>query len=288
MICYHLAILEHKWAKNEPAGLTKRREGELSMNNSQITVQYRVEHENFVDYSGAESVYEEEEEFSIRMEEGRVYFVMKCNCPTVQSAKEVVEPYIDNWGLHVALTGRPGQFKLTFEKAEIKDLRTGSVEHYVDAGPAHWQFSIPVIPGPYPRPPKGVSLKRSDDVELMFNLYEAFYDDREKLTGIAYFCLTMLEKLAGGSKHGGRRKRMPKRREEASSKFKIKGYVLNEVAYLSSEKGGKTEARKADGAEEGFDLTEDERTFLENAVMMSIRRVAEEAHSPGKAFEWIK
>ena len=56
------------------------------MNNSQITLQYRVEHENFVDYSGAESVYEEEEEFSIRMEEGRVYFVMKCNCPTVQSA----------------------------------------------------------------------------------------------------------------------------------------------------------------------------------------------------------
>ena len=93
---------------------------------------------------------------------------------------------------------------------------------------------------------------------------------------------------AGVTKHGGRRKRMPKRREEASSKFKIKGYVLNEVACLSSEKGGKTEARKADGAEEGFDLTEDERTFLENAVMMSIRRVAEEAHSPGKAFEWIK
>ena len=258
------------------------------MHDSQITLQYRIDHENFVDYSGAKTVYEEEDEFSIRMEEGRVFFVMKCSYPTVESAKQVVEPYIDNWELHVALIGRPGQFKLTFEKAEIKDLRTGSVEHCVEARPAHWQFSTQVIPGPYPRPPKGVTLKRSDDVELMFNLYEAYYDDREKLTGVAYFCLTMLEKLAGDPERRGRLKRMPKRRKEASSKFKIKGCVLNEIGFLSSEKGGKTEARKADGTEEGFDLTGDERTFLEEAVKKSIRRVAEEAHSPGKTFEWIK
>ena len=247
-----------------------------------IALQYRIEHDQSVDYSRAEPVDHDEEDFSIRIEDNRVRFAMKVHVATVDSAKDAVESYIRSWELDAALRGQPGQFKLRFDRSEIRDCNPTTGEMYATKEFLAPSYSATVTrrSQAYPEPPAGVPLKRSDDVDLMFSLYEAFYDDREKITGIAYFCLTMLEKLAGGAgREGKSRKKLTSRRKKAAERFGIKGCVLNEVGYLSSEKGGPTEGRKADATEN--DLTPDERRFLLCKVKKFIRKVAKDAQSSG-------
>ena len=82
-----------------------------------------------------------------------------------------------------------------------------------------------------------MSLKRNDDVLLMLGRYEDLCEEREKLPSVAQFCLTMLEKLAGG-------------RPKAAKKFAIGKKVLNRVGTLADEKGGRAMARKAKGIDE--------------------------------------
>ena len=74
----------------------------------------------------------------------------------------------------------------------------------------------------------------------------------------------MLEKSAGG------RSKVPK-------KFAIEKKVLSKVGNLAGNKGSRTMAR-AKGINE--DLTLEETRFLESAVKVFIRRVAEEARTP--------
>ena len=241
-----------------------------------VALHYRIEHESFVDYSKAEPVDHEEEGFRIRIEEDRACFVMKDDHPTVDSALEVVNSYISNWELDAALTGKPNEFKLKFARPEMVDRTPAPGEHRVSAGPAFWDFttSVPTVTKgrPYPKPPVGVSLKRNDDVLLMLSRYEDLCNDRDKPTNVAYFCLTMLEKLAGD-------------RANATKKFGIESKVLNEVGKLTDRKGGRTIARKAKGVYQELNLGE--IRFLENVVKVFIRRVAEEAQSPGGPFRKI-
>ena len=243
------------------------------MNDPQITVQYRIDHEDVVNYSEAKAVCEEAEDFSIRLEEGRAYFVMRCECTTVEAAKAVVNPYIDSWELGVALTGMPGQFKLKFEKAEIRDPKTGSVQHFVDAGQSRWQFSVPVIPGPYPKPPIGVALNPSHGARLMFDRYERYCNGRTELTNMAYYCLTVMRDLSNG--HDGDVKR----------KYRVSENVIDEFRHLANT-GGSAERRKEEHVNKR-DLHPDERLFLVEAVKKFIRRVAEVAQSPDEEFPVI-
>ena len=235
-----------------------------------VALHYRIEHESSVDYSKAEPVDHEEEGFRIRIEEGRACFVMKDDHPTVDSALEVVNSYISNWELDAALKGKPNEFKLKFARPEIVDRKPTLGEHRVSADPVSWEFttSVPTVTKgiPYPKPPIGVSLRRNDDVLLMLGRYEDLCNDRDRLTNVAYFCLTMLEKLAGD-------------RPKAAKKFGIEMEVLSKVGKLTATKGGHAMARKAGGINQ--ELTPGQNRFLANAVKVFIRRVAEEAQSSG-------
>ncbi len=247
------------------------------MNNPRVVaLHYDIEHESSVDYSRAEPVDHEEEGFRIRIEEGRACFVLKDDYPTVDSALEVVNSYICNWELDAALTSKPNKFKLKFAWPEIVDRNPTPGEHRVSAGPAFWEFTTPVptvtTGRPYPKPPVGVSLKRNDNVLIMLGRYEDLCKEREKLPSVAQFCLTMLEELAGD-------------RPKAAKKFEIGEKVLNKVGELADEKGGRAMARKAKGIYK--ELTPGETKFLENAVKVFIRRVAEQAQSPDGPFRKI-
>lgn len=244
-----------------------------------ISLYYRIEHEASVDYSEAKPICSNQDEFIIRTEGGRVRFTMKEHHTSLESAMKVVEPYIESWELDAALKSQPGEFKLVFD--EVIGV----------PAPVHWSFQTtePTVTKKrsYPETPDGVPFKLSEDVKLMFNLYEAWFDRKEKLTSIASFCLTMLEKLAGGPKHMKRREKATGRRKKAASKFNIDGSLLNEIGYLSIEKGEKSDARKADAAEENFDLSDDERRLLECAVRAFIQRAAEEAQCPNRSLDPI-
>ena len=260
-----------------------------------VALHYCIEHESSVDYSNAEPVDHEEEGFRIRIEERLVCFEMKDDQPTVDSALEVVNSYISNWELDDALTSKPDEFKLRFVRPEIVDRKPTPGEHEVSADPVFWEFTTSATVTkrrPYPKPPVGVSLKRNDDVLLMLSRYEDLCKKRDKLPAVAQFCLTMLEKLAGG-------------RQKAAKKFAIGKKVLDKVGELGEkggpamartakhldkvgelgEKGGPAMARTDKRIDEKF--TPGETRFLECAVKVFIRRVAEEAQSPGGPFRKI-
>ena len=241
-----------------------------------VALHYRIEHESSVNYSKAEPVDHEEEGFRVRIEEGRACFVMKDDHPTVDSVLKVVNPYISSWELDAALTSKPNEFKLKFVRAEIKDQKPTPGDHRISADPVFFEFITSVatvnVRRQYPKPPVGLSLKRNNDVVIMLDRYEQLCNDRKKLADVAYFCLTMLEKLAGG-------------RANATKKFGIERKVLNEVGELTDKKGGRAMARKAKGINQ--ELTPGETKFLGNAVKVFIRRVAEEAQSPGGPFRKI-
>ena len=130
-------------------------------------------------------------------------------------------------------------------------------------------------PKPYPPPPSGVTLDPDDpDVLTMFHRYQGYLEQREQLTGMAYFCLTMLEKNFKQD-----------RRKKAARKYAIAFRVLNDVGYLTDKKGGRASARKADGID--TDLTSQEINFLESATKAMIRRVGEVALHPEQSHPQI-
>ena len=122
-----------------------------------VALYYRIEHLSSVDYSRAEPTCHEEEGFSIRIEDGRVYLVMKEHYPTEAAAKDAGEPYLCSWELGAALTGRPGYFKLKFDGSKIEDRNPTPGEMY-----AAKEFPLPSYSATvsrrsqaYPKPPVG-------------------------------------------------------------------------------------------------------------------------------------
>jgi hypothetical protein len=91
-----------------------------------------------------------------------------------------------------------------------------------------------------------------------------FCDGRCRLGDTVYFCLTVLERVAGG-------------RGPAAQYFGIALSVLNKIGALTGQKGGR-EARKAKGAQNEF--TNAERIWLQEVIKTMIRRAAEIACDP--------
>ena len=126
----------------------------------------------------------------------------------------------------------------------------------------------------YPPPPSGVPLKADDpDVKTMYDRLSGYSEGREPLPSMAYFCLTVLELPFPGSRSA--------RRTAADAHYDIDVAVLNEIGDLSSTRGGKGLARKAEGKVE---LSPKESRFLEEAVKQMIRRAAELAQEPDGVF----
>ena len=243
-----------------------------------VALLYSIEHDRSVDYSEAGRIEHEEESFRVTIEDKVVRFELKDHCAREDAAREAVESYIRCWELETALRGRPGQFNLRFDRAEIVDRnpppRTPGVVS-LSALPIRATVSISkasatvTTPKPYPSPPSGVTLDPYDpDAMTMFYRFKGYLENKEPLTGMAYFCLTM---LVG---------HLCNDRRAAARPYGIDKNVLGMIGDLTANKGGRGIARKASGI--GSDLARDESCFLEEAVKAIIFRVAEIAHDPEK------
>ena len=141
-----------------------------------VSLYFKVEHKDSIDYSEAKPIYSDQDDFTIRTEGGRVRFTMKKHHTSLESAMKVVKPCIKSWELDAALRSQPGEFKLVFD--EVAGI----------PAPVHWSFKAtePTVTKKrsYPEPPDGVPLKLSEDVKLMLNLYEAWFDRKEKLRNL--------------------------------------------------------------------------------------------------------
>ena len=235
----------------------------------------------------APAIEHQEPGFRLRLSDGTVRFELDEHYATQEEALERVGPYVRNWEMDACLSGRPGDFRLEFQEAEVIDRDpppptpgTSNLAATLTAPIPTLRVSLSVVSPSYPPPPAGVTLKADDrDVETMYRRLSNYYldrkylpgMDRKYLPGMAYFCLTVLEDKFARSK-----------RRNAATSFRIDLAVLDAVGELTSTKGGADAARKAEGA--GTKLSRKEELFLEAAVKAIIRRAAEIAQNPGAAF----
>jgi len=237
---------------------------------------YRVIHGKTHDYSNAERLRLDEPGFQILVEDEEVRFEFKDHYATEEEARKAVKDYIHNWELDACLKGGDDCFKLEFIKTVRIDRRPTPGVIAVDAGPVRFSFdvstpTVTVSHPKYPPPPSEVNFN-DPDVQTMYQRYMGYRQGNEPLASMAYFCLTFLEALSG--KNNGRRK-------AAAQKYQIDNAVLRKIGEVSSKKGGRG-SRKAAGV--GKDFTNQEYSFLEQAIKRIICRIAEKAHSPNNAF----
>lgn len=239
-----------------------------------VALLYRVEHRPSMAYSDdAEPVDHEELAFRITLKDGTVRFEFKEHYATADSARERVRAYIENWEMDACLRGRPGDFRLRYREAKIIDRNpppptpgtvSGSGEAIVVQVTLGEAVGMAVKPF-YPAPPSGLVLKADDpDVATMYHRLDGYYSGREKLPGMAYFCLDLFERHNSG-------------RAAAAARYRISRGVLNEIGKLSTTRGG-ADARKAEGT--ATDLSPGESRFLEEGIKAIIRRAAEVAQNP--------
>ena len=237
-----------------------------------VALNYRIEHHSSVDYDEANPLDRSEEAFEIHVERSNVRFAMKRHYAATSEALGAVEDYIHAWEHLAALQYGPNEFKLIFDGAEIEDRDPAPGVVYANLKPLRVKVSlgeptIHVSRGDYPRPPSR-RMEFGRDVTLMFDRYVRYRARREYLTGMANFCLTVLENSVQSNQ--GRRK-------AAAKHYDIEYKVLHEVGRLCFHKGG-ADARKAQGVDQ--ELSGQERQFLEEVVKAIIRRAAEVAAEP--------
>ena len=234
-----------------------------------VALLYRVQHHDRVDYSRAGALAYDTPDFRVEVKDLKARFEFNEHYATKEDARAVVEPFIQNWEFVSSLSRDPGCFRLEFYGAQIIDRRPSPGVVHANAMPARFKFSVPPAKGKayansFPAPPSGINSAHSD-VPVLFDRYERYKAGKEPLTSFAYYCCTEIEQSGGGG-------------TAAAKRYNVSRNLLECISRLSSTKGG-SEARKAQGA--GSPLTDDERRFLERAVVRLIRRVAEYHASPG-------
>jgi hypothetical protein len=237
------------------------------MNDPQVVALiYEVRHSRSVNYDKAKPLIYEAPGFSVRVENDQARFEMKGHFASVEAARSEVSPFVRQWEVSAALDGGPEEFDLVFKDAEIVDREP---DPRCPLCPEHFPLSVAGAEGVsivgrnrYPQPPTGIVV--TANVEAMLARYLRYREGREPIGAMAYFCLTIVNKMAGG-------------RSAAATQLGVSAKVLKRMGQLSGGAGG-AEARKADGLSREY--TPAERQWLDAAVKMLIRRVANVAAQP--------
>ena len=242
-----------------------------------VALLYSIQHDDSVDYSEAGKIEHEDESYRVTVEDKAVRLELKEHYAMEDTAREAVDSYVRCWEMGAALRERPGQFKLRYERAEIIDRKPPpptpgvvNISAHFNLGELTFEANVRVrSPKPYPPPPTGLMLDPYDpDALTMLHRFKGYLECKEPLTGMSYFCLTILEGHLCNS------------RSAAAKTYGIDMKVLDMIGNLTANRGGPGTARKASGI--GSDLTRQESRFIEAAVKAIILRVAEVAHDSEK------
>ena len=208
--------------------------------------------------------------FRVKLADGVLTVTMAEHHADEASARASVEPYLTAWEIHAALCRGRGELAFRFEKAEVVDRNppaAGSPQTVLAAMAGHIRVSgklaaLQVTRRTYPEPPGG--FVASPDVETLYQRYEGYLNGREPIGSMAYFCLTVLEGLAGG-------------RAGDATTFGISLAVLDRLGRLATEIGDDRTRRKF-----GPPSTPPPKravAWLDAAVKAIILRVGEWAHN---------
>jgi hypothetical protein len=237
-----------------------------------VALRYRVEAEKGVSYHNPPPLERDTEAFRMRLAEGIVTFDMKEHYTSEEAARRQVEPYLRAWEVEVALRSGRREISFIFERAILQDRdrsEAGShrVEHAEIVKSATYVVDatkVSITRSQYPDPPEGFVV--SPDVETMWNRYEGYRAGRENLQSMAYFCLTLLQRRAGG-------------RKEAAERYGISRNVLVKLGELT-EVGDEMTVRKVTDQQVFRSLTGAEVAWIEAVIKALIRREGEWVFDP--------
>ena len=83
---------------------------------------FGIEHGPALSYSDdAQAIDHDEPGFHVTLKDRTVRFELNEHYATPKKARERVRPYVRNWEMDAGLDGRPGDFRLEFQQAEVID-----------------------------------------------------------------------------------------------------------------------------------------------------------------------
>ncbi len=172
---------------------------------------------------------------------------------SVHAARESIEPFLRAWELEAEIYWGFPVIRFEFQRvALVKPLVDQVGQRSEDSRlPSDDSDQEPVIAfGSYPTPP---SIRVTPEMEDLWARYAAGRIDlHEPFQSAAYYCLTVVERSAGG-------------RQEAASKYNIDLRVLKRLGELCSTKGDPMTARKA-LSRDSSPLSSDDRKWMSYTI----------------------
>jgi hypothetical protein len=214
-----------------------------------------------------------------------LYVSMREHHETAERARTRVEKYLRSWVISAGLQyDGTSEMWFEFDRAEVLDLTehpraptgtpqvvrlsAGSMSIAAGAATAH------VTSRSYPNPPDDFTV--SEDVEVMWTLYQRYRQDRERLLTMSATCLSWLELRALQNDPTGKKSR----RKKAAQQYNIEIGVLRKLGDLTANLGVGVEARKVHEGSQPRNPTHRERKWIEEVIKKIIRRVGEHAADP--------
>lgn len=197
--------------------------------------------------------------------------IMKEHFATPSEAISRVQQHILLWEVLTGVQLGLGELRFEYEGADVIDRIPPPPGHYVlTAETGRFTLTggevvLSVTRNQYPPPP--TSFNADPNVISLWNRYNRFRQGGEPITGMGYFCLSVLQADARG-------------RRNAATKFAIHQDILDELGRLTSEAGDEQEARKLDVGSTYVSLTDNQRTWIDAAVGKLILRVGQYAANP--------
>ena len=102
---------------------------------------YRVRHKKSVDYSETVALDFATSDFHVTVADGVARFTMTEHFATAKAAREVVDPFVQDWEFDACLRYESGRFELEYDFADVLDRRPTPGVHEVTARPARFHFS---------------------------------------------------------------------------------------------------------------------------------------------------
>jgi hypothetical protein len=254
---------------------------------------YRLKTDGTRTFEDPPKVERQTDAFYFRLEDDTLYVSLREHHETAESAREPVEKYLRGWEISAALQyGGKRELWFEFDRAEVLDLteyplpppgtpQVVRLSGALMASGGVLSATAHVTSRRYPDPPDDFTV--SDDVEVMWTLYDRYRQNRERLLTMASSCLSWLEFRAQQNDPTGTRSK----REKAAQQYNIDIDVLRKLGDFTANLGIGVEARKVHRGSKLRNPNHSERKWIEAAIKRIIRRVGEHAADPKKAWPKI-
>lgn len=243
---------------------------------------YHMETGDGLDFQDPPPVEDETDAFRMILYDGVATFSMKVHHATEEIARQAVEGYLRAWELDVALQYDGYELRFVFDSAKIVDRdpppppppgapQTIQIEGIASAEAVGCVMLV-VQKRQYPRPPS--DFVADTDARVMWEQYERYKQDRDRLLPMAYSCLARLEHRARNHPARGNR------RMKTGSMYRVDYEVLDKIGDLTNTLGDEVEARKLSPQSKLRTPTAQEVKWMEAALRLLIRRAGQYAADP--------